>query len=383
MSAAQIDPFNSWPITWNRDLPENFQFLVTSFGPATFGYSRNNDGFDIFQTQAQLALKDPAAFHSLMIMSTIKKGQLSGETVPGMNVMWHRVEALRMIKERIDGGDIDQCTSEGSIYAVMVLMGIGNMWNAVDQDEFDRSALNRLILHKGGLSIINQEHPVLETSLFGMAVMNPDMLRSDLYAVNASSALDRPQDTKSLLYALLGFLRNISGSEKKIPVTLSRLQSMFSPGTSAHALLTTTTDHPGILNHRQQVIQQRLRTHIVLYSFSVLLWASPYQIEQFINHLQYITGYETIWRRSLRMLAWALVADIPKGSLMFPTQAWQSYEMLCAVQCLSDVLQLQVLEYCLDLLINTRNNTSQSGNELMTKIRLVMFRPHIANIRPD
>lgn len=374
VNAARVDPFNSWPVAWHRDLDENFRFLVRRFGPETFGYLENDEGFDIFRTQAQLALRDPAAFHSLMIISTIRKDQLSGQTLPGMNVLWHRVEALKQVKGRIDGGDMVQCTSEGTIYAVMVLMGIGSLWNAVDPNEFHKSALNRLILYKGGLNMLSRSNPVLEMSLFGMAILSPGLLRSDLYAVNELSALDQHQDSRTLLYSLMGFLRGVSGCPEKIPVTLSRVQSIFSPGTPANSLLSFTPNHPGILDNHQHRLQQRLRQHIVLYVFSVLLWASPFQIEHFFNHLHYILGHANIWRNSLRMLAWALVANVQEGSLLLPAQAWQSYEMLCAVHSLDEELQNDVLGYFLELLTG-RNAVVRDAGELMSKIRAVMFRP--------
>lgn len=375
VSASRVDPFNSWPVAWHRDLEQNFRFLTNAFGPSMFGYMANNQGFDIFRTQAQLALADPAAFHSLMIISTIRQGQVAGKTVPGMSALWHRVEALRLIKERIDSGDMDKCTSEGSIYAVMVLMGIGAQWNAVDQNEFDSCALNRLILYKGGLSTVSQAHPVLEMSLYGMAVLTPGLLRSDLYTVNELSASNQQcQDTKVLLYSLLGFVRGTSGLKDKSTTALSCAQAAFAPGGPLYSLLTYTPDHPGFNDDRQQMVRKRLRQHIMLYTFSILLYASPFQVEEFIHHLQFVMRHASIWQHSLRMFDWALVADIPRGALMFPAQAWQSYEMLCAVHCLAEDLQNDLVGYCLDLLTG-RVLAMESVNELMRRIRLVMFSP--------
>jgi len=375
VSAARVDPFNCWPVAWNRDLEQNFRFLINAFGPSMFGYMPNNNGFDIFRTQAQLVLTDPAAFHSLMILSTLRQGQIAGKTLPGMSALWHRIEALRLIKERIESGDMDKCTSEGSIYAVMCLMGIGAGWNAVDQNEFDSSALNRLVLLKGGLSVLSQAHPVLEMSLFGMAVLTPGLLRSDLYTVNELSVTNQQgQDAKVLLYSLLGFLRGTSGLRRKSPSALGRVQAMFAPGTPTYSLLTYTPDHPGVYDHRQQILRKRLRQHIMLYTFSVLLYASPYQVEEFVEHLQFVLRHSGIWQHSLRMFGWALIADVPKGALMFPAQAWQSYEMLCAVHCLEEDLQNDIVDYCLNLLTG-EVQASQSVNELMGRVRLIMFRP--------
>jgi len=375
VSAARFDPFNSWPVAWNRDIEQNFQFLTSAFGPSLFGYIPNNNGFDIFKTQAQLALTDPVAFHSLMILSTLRQGQVAGKTLPGMNALWHRNEALRQIKERIDSGDMDKCTSEGSIYAVMCLMGIGAGWNAVDQNEFDSSALNRLVLLKGGLSVLSQAHPILEMSLFGMAVLTPGLLRSDLYMVNElSGASQQHQDAKVLLYSLLGFMRGTLGLRNKSPCALARVQAMFAPGMPTHSLLTYTPDHPGVYDYRQQILRKRLCQHIMLYTFSILLYASSFQVEEFVHHLQFVLQHSGIWQHSLRMFDWALIADVPKGALMFPAQAWQSYEMLCAAHCLEEDLQKDIVGYWLDLLTG-RMQAAHLVDELMGRIRSVMFRP--------
>jgi len=372
VSASSIDPFNSWPVAWSRDLEQNFTFLTNAFGPSMFGYVANNEGFDIFRTQAQLALTDPAAFHSLMIISTLRQGQLVGKTVPGMSALWHRVEALRLIKERIDSGDMNKCTSEGSIYAVMCLMGIGAQWNAVDQNEFDSSALNRLILHKGGLSVVG---PVLEMSLFGMAVLNPGMLRSDLYTVTELSTSDQQdKETKALLYSLLGFIRGISNLSTKSAKTLSRVQAMFAPGTASYTLLTYTPDHPGVYDDRQQMLRKRLRQHIVLYTLSTLLYASAFEVEDFLQHLRFVLQHSSIWKQSLRMFDWALIADVARGALRNSLRSWQSYEMLSAVHELEEHLQNDLVGYCLDLLTGKPHEVS-TVNELLRRMRLVMFKP--------
>ena len=375
VSASRIDPFNCWPVAWHRDLEQNFRFLMDGFGPSMFGYVPNNKGFDIFRTQAQLALSDPAAFHSLMVISTLRQGQLAGKSLPGINALWHRVEALRIVNERIDSGDMEKCTSEGSIYAVSCLMGIGAGWNAVDQDEFDSSALNRLVLYRGGFQVLSQAHPVLEMSLYGLAVLTPGFLRSDLYTVNELTAADQQgQDTKGPLYSLLGFVRGISNLKTKSPTALERVQAMFVPGTATYSLLSHTPDHPGVVEGRQHILRKRLRQHILLYTFCILLYASPFQIEDFWHHLQFVLRHNSIWQHSLRMFDWALIADVQRGALMFPAQAWQSYEMLCATYCLEEELQIDLVSYCLDLL-SRRPQANGSVDELMRRIRLVMFRP--------
>lgn len=375
VKASQTDPFNSWPITCYRDLNENFDFLVNSFGPVTFGYLPNDRGFDIFRPMLQIALSDPAALHALMIAPVVKKGELFGQQIPGINALWHQMEALRIVKERIGSGNVDACTSEGNIYAVMVLMGISAQWGAVSRDEFDASALNKLILYKGGLDVISRHHPVLEMSIFGMSVLNPGLLRSDLYTVNELNvSIQEGQDVKVLLYSLLGFVRGTSEIGHRARAGLANIQAAFSLGTPARALLSQAPNHPGIYAHQQQKLQKRLKLHIVLYIFSILLWASPTTIQEFIMHLQFVLSNARIWQHSLRLFQWSLGANMSRGTLMFPRQAWQSYELLCAVQCLDVQLQDDILAFYRSIL--TREvDLSLRPEGLMSRISSVIFSP--------
>lgn len=377
IGAAQTDPFSSWPVACYRDLDRNFSFLTNAFGPTVFGYLQNDRGFDIFKSQAQLALSDPAAFHSLMITPVAIKGKLNGHALPGLSAIWHKSEALRIVKARIDSGNLETCISEGTIYAVMVLMGISAQWGSVERNEFHSSALSRLVFHKGGLEVISRAHPVLEMCILGMAVLNPGLLRSGLYTTTGLNSFEQEsQDTKVLLYGLLGFLRGTTELERKDLKGLSSVKSAFAYGTPAHYLLSRAPNHPGIQAHHQEKVQRRLKFHAVLYIFSILLWGTPAQVQEFIMHLQFILSHARVWRNSLRLFQWSLIANIDRGSLMFSKQTWQAYELLCAVDRLDEELQEDVLAYYQCSLTGESGNTS-APDELMSKIRAVMFKPAV------
>lgn len=378
VSAARIDPFNSWPVPWQRDLDANFDYLTRSFGPSMFGYEPNDKGFEMFKTQTELALTDPAAFHSLMIISTLRQDQEAGKTLPGMSFLWHRFEAIKTIRERLERGDIDECTSQGSIYAVMVLMGITRQWDALDVHEFGPEALNRLIILKGGMKVISEQHPVLETSLFGMATLNPGLLRSDLYTASDVAILDQDQDTRSLLYSLLGFVRASSGLRLKHPQVLARVQTYFAPGTAAHSLMCDTHFHPGIYDDRQHRLTLRLRAHITAYVLCILIYASPPQIQQFLQHFDFVNEHVEIWKSSLRLFAWALMSDVKTGALMFSMLAWQSYEIMSGGLQLPLNSRSRVLMFCLNILADpTGDEGVDQIDEVLATIRSVMFGPSI------
>lgn len=366
------DPFNSWPVSWNRDIDANFRFLVNSFGPSVWGYLPNDNGFDMFRTQAKLALTDPAAFHSLMIISTQRKDQIAGQSLPGINNLWHKVEAIRLIKERLESGDISRCTDAGTMYAVMCCIGISAQWNAIDMHEFSAATLEKLIIKRGGLKDISEKDPVLETSLFGMAVINPGFFRSDLYTIPNPSLLEQPQDGRVLLYSLLGFMRATTGLCEKMPETMARIQARFGAGTAAFELLSHTPDMPGISNDRQKRLQLRLQAHVCVYVFSLLIYASAFQVQEFLHHLDFVYAHVNVWRNSLRMFAWALVCNVQKGSLMFSMQAWQSYEMLCSGFQIPDEMKRKLLLYLLGLMTG-RAQPTEAVNNLTAEIRAIMF----------
>lgn len=372
VSAAKIDPFNSWPVPWQRDLDANFDYLTKSFGPSMFGYEPNDKDFEIFKSQAELALTDPAALHSLMTISTMRKDQAAGKTLPGMNFLWHRFEAIRTINERLRRGDVAECTTQGSIYAVMVLMGISLQWDALDVHEFGPEAINRLIVLKGGMRVINEQYPVLETSIFGMAVLNPGLLRSDLYTASDIEVLNHDQDPRSMLYSVLGFLRASAKLREKCPVLLAEVQRRFSVGTAAHSLMCDEHTIPGIYDDRQHRMSIRLRAHITAYVLCVLTYASQTQVRIFLEHFDFVNQHIDIWKNSLRMFAWALMCNITTGSLMFSMQAWQSYEMLCGGMQMPDHIRYQVLTFCIGILTD-RQEGNEKTDEILSAIRSVMF----------
>lgn len=372
VSAARVDPFNSWPIPWQRDIDANFDYLTRSFGPSMFGYEPNDRGFEIFKSQAELALTDPAAFHSLMVISTMRQDQAAGRQLPGMNFLWHRFEAIKTITDRLSRGDVTECTTQGSIYAVMVLMGISLQWDALDVHGFGPETINRLIMLKGGMKAISEQYPVLETSIFGMAILNPGLLRSDLYTASDMGILDQDQDPRSMMYSLLGFVRASAGLQEKSPVALAEMQKMFAEGTAAHSLMCDEHFIPGIYDDRQIRITMRLRAHITAYVLCILIYASPWQIQRFLQHFEFVNQHVDIWKKSLRMFAWALMCDLKTGSLMFSMQAWQSYEMLAGGLQMPEPLRRQVLTFCLGILTN-RQEGREKTDEVLSIIRSVMF----------
>lgn len=140
-------------------------------------------------------------------------------------------------------------------------------------------------------------------------------------------------------------------------MALSRVQAMFAPEPSSYSILNYTPDHPRVYDNRQQMLRKRLRQHIMLYTFSMLLSASSFQVEKFIRHLGFVLRHSDIWQRLLRRFDCALIADTQRGALMFLAQAWQSYKMLCAVHCLKEDLQKG---YCWVL---SRSFDAQEGSD--------------------
>ena len=327
-SQGEYDPFKSFPIAWRRDLNEDFYYLTKSFGPALYGYPSNNEHFDVFETQIQLALTDATAFHSLMTISTMRKDAESGKTLPGLSFLYHRAQAIRLVTNRLEQGKLSDCTSQGFIYAIMVLMSISRTWGAIDVDIINAEALNHLVVLKGGIKFISKDHPVLETALFGTAILNSGIIRSGLYDISGTEQLPQ-EDPRGLLYNALSFLRATTNIYRRRPEALAKIHNFFAPGTVAFNLMVEQHAIPGMANERVVRIMSRCIGQLAAYICSVLIYGCDNQLQRFLQHLDFVEKRSHIWKNSLRLLVWAVLCDVKSGSLMFSALAWQAYQICC------------------------------------------------------
>src|SRR5271163_2012320 len=109
--SMRSDPFRSYPIDGCREVDELFDFYTHELGPNLFQYT-SNDTHDIFRHHASISLSDPAAFHAIMLMAAINRDRLVGRSLPGLRALYHRVEAIRLINERLDSKDPEVYLSE-------------------------------------------------------------------------------------------------------------------------------------------------------------------------------------------------------------------------------------------------------------------------------
>jgi hypothetical protein len=107
--------------------------ISTGLGPYLYGYTPNGED-DIFAHRGlPISLSDPAAFHANMLMASISMDRISGHSLSGVRALRHRIEAIRLINEKL--ADPADCVSAGTIYTVTVLTCLEHNWGAVGSHE--------------------------------------------------------------------------------------------------------------------------------------------------------------------------------------------------------------------------------------------------------
>lgn len=319
-----------------------------------FGYA-SNQKYDIFHSQAAMSLADPAAFNAFMIITNSVRDRLAGRNLPGVRVIRHRIEAIRIINERFRTQDLDACLSETSIFTVMLLTGMEKQWSVVG-DEPEATGLRQLLVQKGGLKVLRQQHPVLELALYGLALLTPRMLDPGLPALYESGQphYDTLQEHHALVGEFLGFLTLVDTKARQNASHYLPLHSTFAPGTTMHELLISPPESFGILSNKMTVVSDRLRAGVIFYVHCMFAHSSkPEGLAAFLKHLKSIIRLNWIWEKSLRMFQWMLIKDQQSAILANPNNAWMAFRFVSTMCLLSDATQKAVYESLLGLLSGT------------------------------
>jgi hypothetical protein len=137
LSAARTDPFRSYPIPSYEGLDNLVDFYARGLGPYLYGYTPNGED-DIFAHRGlPISLSDPAAFNSNMLMASISLDRISGHSLSGMRALRHRIEAIRLINEKL--ADPSDCISATTIYTVTILVCLEVCqlsWSHISHGEF-------------------------------------------------------------------------------------------------------------------------------------------------------------------------------------------------------------------------------------------------------
>lgn len=317
-----------------------------------FGYTPNPN-YDLFHSQAKIALSDPAAFHAVMILTAMHRGRMYGRCLPGMRVLWHRIEAIRIINARFRTQDLDQCLSEGSIFAVMVLSGAEKQWNAIGDREVETTGLRQLVIQKGGLKALHQQCPELELALYGLALLTPGMINPGLPALYEPSLphCTRPQEQRLLAQELLDFLSLVNVTAEEQSGMHTDLIFAFAPDTALHQLLASPRRISGIYQNKMEIVQARLRGAILVYvHWMVLQSRDRKDLLNFSEHLRFVVRLEWLWKDSLRMLQWLLIKDQESTKLANHSVAWKTFRLVNTISTLDVATQSTIRDFLFGLL---------------------------------
>jgi len=337
-----------------------------SLGPYMFRYEPNPH-HDIFRPQFSLVLKDPAPFHCAMLVAANTLARLSGQSLPGLRVLYHRIEAIRLINERFArfnihdnaqhlSRDQEGCLSETSILAVMLLTGFElKKWQLIGKQEVQATGFQQLLVLKGGLKALGQ-HPVLETALYGIVLMTPSMMAAASPALYQTGQphLDGILEQHALAVELMEFLTTTVVSEKQNSVPFSMLEFAFEPGSSMQQLMLSPPQMEGVYKDEAAILKERLRASVLFYVHCLIgAQKLPEDRLTLVNHLKWLIHREWIWKKSLRMLNWMLINKEETDGLADSDSAWRAMRLVNALFLLQGT-QGMVQEYLLGLLSGER-----------------------------
>lgn len=354
LGAARKDPFSTYPISVDAETDASIDFYVNGLGPYLYGYNRN-ESFDLFRHRGfPIAAQDPAAFHANMLMASINLDMLSGRSLPGMRALRHRVEAIRLINERL--AVPVKHMDESTIYTIIVLTCLEHIWGAIGRAEVHDGGLERVLIQCGGLKALRR-YPLLEHTLYSIALVTPKMLSfgaPDLYSEDEVHYSPR-DERRAMATQLMDLLQSTLSRAHSWP--LSMLVFAFQPGSPLHEILISPAyDLSKPISRHGSEAAERSRLSILLH-FHCMLMKLPEHAEiiKLVGKLNNIIREAWIWRNSLPMVQYMIVKAEFSAGLENVDLAWHVLRLVEICASLSKETYSNVKDYLFFLL-------SQSGN---------------------
>ena len=354
MSAARTDPFCAYPIMADPDIDASVDFFVHDLGPYLYGYARN-DSYDVFRQRGlPIASQDPAAFHANMLMACINLDMLNGHTLPGMRALRHRVEAVRLINERL-AVPMKQL-DESTIYTIIVLTCLEHIWGAVGHKEVHSGGLDQVLIRCGGLKALRQ-FPLLEHTLYSICLVTPQMISlsdPDLFSKDRLHYTQQ-DERRSMASELVELLVSTISREHSWP--LSMLAFAFQPGSPLHGTLMSAANDLSTPNARHSS-EAAERSHLsILLHFHSILMRLPEHVEivKLVRRLTNLNRDAWIWQNSLVMAQYMIVKAEDSAAIEDVNLAWHVLRLVEVCALLPDETYCNVKHYLFSVL-------SQSGS---------------------
>ena len=354
MSAARTDPFHAYPIVADPEIDASVDFFVHDLGPYLYGYARN-DSFDLLRQRAfVIASQDPAAFHTNMLLASINLDLLSGNTLPGMRALRHRVEAVRLINERLAVST--KHLGESTIYTIIVLTTLEHIWGAIGRKEVYSEGLDQVLIKCGGLKAL-RKFPLLEHVLYSICVVNSQLISlsdPDLFSEDQSHS-SQQDECRSMANELVQLLYSTIAREYSWP--LSMLAFAFQPGSPLHETLMSPAFYLSKPNvpHSSEAAE-RSRLSILLHFHSILMRLPEHvDIVKLVRKLTNLNRDAWIWQKSVVMAQYMIVKAEDSAAIEDANLAWHVLRLVEVCALLSDETYSNVKHYLFSVL-------SQSGS---------------------
>ena len=288
-------------------------------------------------------MHDEAAFHALMLFAAVNDDRRSGRMLPGMRSLHHRIEAVKLINERLDSPDPAMYLSESTMYTVSRLHVLEKHWQALGDDEVHTSGVHKLLVLYGGLHKLSRERPELTTVIYLSALVTPGMLRSAspaLYGI-VKNTFTRQQEEDALARELLEFLEEMIAKGKQHYDACAMVKSTAgNTGPICRLLTAPPSTSKSLPEHTQcamLALQDQLRLACTIqFHLSILSITSREHFIAIVHHLQWILSLERLWRTSLRLMHYLLVQDSSTTNLAYPELVFKVLRLTDAVKLLPE-----------------------------------------------
>lgn len=277
-----------------------------------------------------------------MLLASITHDRLCGRSLPGIRSLWHRVEAIKLVNERLDSPDPSVSLSDTTIYTVSRLHVLEKQYNALANNEVHTSGIHRLIVQSGGLTRLSQQHPSIEIMVYLSALVTPGMLRS------AAPTLYQPDSRKTtiqeekciLATELLAFLTDMTARGKLYSEMCTTVKDAIANTGPICKLLSHRLPVSSTLSEHAQkamaYVNDRLRLACTLHLHcGYLLIESETGFASLVRHVEWVLSHEKLWRRSIRLMHYLLVQNETSANLAAPEMAWKVLRLAEATKLLS------------------------------------------------
>ena len=302
-------------------------------------------------------MDDPAAFHALMLFAAVNDDRFSGRIIPGMRSLHHRLEAVKLINDRLDSPDPNVKLSKSTIYTVSRLHVLEKQFKAVGNDEVHTSGVQRLVVLFGGLHKLAEAYPSVTVMVYLSALVTPGMLRSaspSLYG-NGDQNTDMSHERYALASELLDFLEQLSSDGKNHYRKCALVKSTTgNTGPICKLLTTSATAKPGFAEHTRHAIMflnNQLRLSSILHThLAILAIQSSEDLTMLVQHLRWILSYERLWRTSIRLFHYLLIQNAETENLANPDLAWKVLRLSDGLKLLPPETREELREVLLGVL---------------------------------